>query len=466
MNINFIVSFWGNKYTDMYIKYSLPAQLSRGNLGSFLNTGGTYKYKIYTTSRDSVALRGAASYRRLCEMMETEVYIIDDVVDKFKAGEINKYDVMTTCHGRGIAEAVRDDAAFMCFSSDQIISDGSLANIYKIASGGKRMVIIGDFRVTTETFTPELMKMFYSPQDGCISIPSRELVKLSLSHIHPFSKTLFWDSGFIRNEWPAFLYWNVEGEGILQRGIHLNPIFINPREKNESLIPTAGMGIDGYDYMQRAVPDFNDAYIICDSDEVTFVSLEEGLPNWTPPESRIRVQHISSWIKKYCCEYHINFLKTKIRFHHSDMTPAWEPVEEKSERDVRSILNCLDFFEKAPEAHKEFVEQKEICNRLAAGNMHLLKETAVAYTGLGEEFYKSGKVREAEALFIKALAFNPGSGILYSNLATIYWEQRQYKKSVDHLKRALELDPGNPDIVKNFNAISEMLGNLEPQNKH
>ncbi len=464
MDIHFIVSVWGKKYTELFLNFSLLTQLSEGNLGFFYKTSGAHKYKIFTTSGDAKTILKSPAYLRLGEIIQTELHFIDDIMDELYSGRINKYDVMTLCHGRGISDAIKEQAAFICLSSDQIISDGSLANIYRIASNGKRMVVIGDYRVTAETFAPALRDRFYSRHNMSIAISSRDLVKLSLPHIHPNSRTLFWNRDFIQNRWPAFLYWDVEGEGILQRGIHLNPIMINPSKKDELLIPSKGMGIDGYDYMMRVVPDFKDVYLVRDSDEVTFLSLESEIPGWQPTDDKLGVLFIASWVRRYCCKYHVNFLNTKIRFHHTDLSSKWEEVEQESDKAVGSIFKSLEFLNRVPEAQREIEAQIESFNRLNVEKWSLRVDSATTLNVLGEEFYKAGRVKEAEAAFLKALDLTPNSGIIHSNLAVLNWEHGRQKEAIEHLKLAIQLEPNNPDILRNAHTILKMLDELNLQN--
>ena len=442
----FITPVWGEKFVDMFLHISLPTQLSKGNLGSFQRRPNADKYKIYTTSKDAGVIQKSPVCARLNELIETEFHFIDDALVEFETGKINKYDLMTICHGRGIADGLTDHAALVILSADVVFSDGSFANIRKIAQSGKRGIAIGSYRVVTETFGSALQKKFYSSKRHCITIPSREMVKLSLDCIHPDSRVLFWDEPSFLNGWPAFLYWDVSKEGVLQRGIHLHPLMIYPSRKDVQLNPSSGMGIDGYDYIKRVVPDFEDIYVVEDSDEIASFSLQHASETCCSPYPA-NMFAISSWIRKHCCSYHINYLKRKIRFHCAEISPQWEKVEQASDKVVESICACVELLDKVPDIQKELEARDERLQNLDYLVQNLALEDAIAHNRLGMELCKSDQLDEAEAVLQRALELAPNLADAHSNLAVLYGDQRgDLVKGIKYIKKALELAPQNADM--------------------
>ncbi|MBI5741875.1 MAG: tetratricopeptide repeat protein [Nitrospirae bacterium] len=463
IKFHFITPVWGNKFTRTFLDLSLPSQLSEGNIRSLDRSTG-HKYKIFTTSEDALTIRESRSYKILGGLMETEIHIIDDAVSKFHSGKINRYDVMTLCHGRGIMEAARDQAAIVSLSADLIFSNGSISNMHKIASSGKRVIAIGGYRMTLDTFGPALLKDYYLADEGSIGITSREMIRLSLEHIHPDSEILFWGNRNFLNDWPAYLYWHVPGEGVVQRGIHLSPIMINPAVRNEVLAPESGMGIDGYDYMMRAVPDYNDFHIVDDSDEITCFSMHP-LPASGEPPYEANILDIAAWIMKHCCDCHVKFLDTTLRFHHSDLSREWKAVEAESDRTVEAIRTTLDFLKKTPDTWKalealkaEHGRRNGLINELSRVVVKLNSESAVAYNKLGEELYKSGQVRDAELNFNNAVALVPNFDIAHSNLAVLCWENGEHDKAIKHVEYAYRLSPKDPAVMNVYETICSGLG--------
>lgn len=346
---HFILPVWGQLYVEMFLKVTLPCQLSPDNLGFFKQTFGDHKYKIFTMSEHVAAIQNSESYKTLSSLIETEIRTFDDLVDKSKI----KYEIMSVCHGIGFREACSRDGNVYVVTlvSDSLVSNGSFRRFYELALEGKKAIVIGNFRVST-SILPELIGRFYSESEHSITVSPRELMELSVAAVHQNSKTYFWDSSSFGCGWPAYLYWSVGGEGIIMRGLHLHPIAICPARREEVFDFSSGMAIDGSDFVERAVHDMNDVYISSDSDEIAIPTLDymESFVSSQPPVSKsVRVLSVALWMKKYCCGYAAHYLRTKIRLHGTDISPKWKEVEKESDEIVEAILRCLDFLNGLPQ---------------------------------------------------------------------------------------------------------------------
>lgn len=454
IKFHFLAPVWGEAYTDVFLKAALPSHLAPNNLGAF--DRNVDKYKIYTTSKDAITIQQSPVYSKLTETIETEIHFIDDYIKEYG----NKYDLFALCHSLGIKEAVEDDTALVFLGADFFFSDGSFANMRKMAMAGKRAVIITGYRVT-KTFWPQFVETSYSERDGCISISPRELVKVSLPHIHPQSKALFWDSPSFHG-WPACLYWNVPGEGIIVRGAHLMPLMINPVMRDQSLTPGEGMAIDGNDYLMRAVPDYSNVYIVEDSDEIAYLSFEHQQSDYpNPPPNKSSITEVALWIKEHCVPYFINYLNAKIRYHVSDPSSQWEKVEQTSDEVIDSIRACLEFYESVPNAHKELEEHKNQLSALAATVRNLLIDNAQVHNKLGEELCKAGSAQEAEEALQKALSLVPNLAITHANLAILHWKGNRIEEAIKHIRHAIQLEPQNRDVISKSIMILEALDQVE-----
>jgi tetratricopeptide (TPR) repeat protein len=460
-DLHFITVVWGEEYTDIFLKVTIPSQLSRGNLPSFCYRGKLPNtYKIYTTSKDAEIIQNTPVYSKLSATINTEIHLIDDL-NVYSEDRTDKYDAVTICYGRAIAEASKDKSAIILLWPDAAYADGTFANLQKIAMTGKRVVAISGIRTIAETFIPTLLEHYYSETDFSLSIPPRELVKLSLEHIHPESRTLFWDSSQF-NGWPAYLYWDVNQEGVLQRGMHFHPLMIIPLEGYEPLSPAGGLGIDGLDYIARMCPDYNDVYVVEDSDEIYIVAVDHlKHPISQYLSNKSSALQVASWARKYANSYHLKFFGHKIRYHYTDLSPQWEEIEQASDKVVDAILACLEFFEKVPDASEEISRLRVERRALTSGFVKSRLDGAFAYNRLGEELYKMGRVEEAEAALLKAYELVPNLPEVHNNLAVLYWEYGNPLKADEHIRRAVQLNPQNPDAVVNCALIQEALGETE-----
>ena len=441
---HFITAFWGEEFTDIFLNYTLASQLSPGNLGIFSNDSG-HIYKIYTTSKDARTVENSHAFTKLREFITPEIHIIDDLLERVDT-RVHKLDVWTMCHKRAIEDARKDRAAMVFLAADAIYADGAFSTLARVVSNGKRLIVYGAYRVDMEDIIPELFNRFYLKGQHCLSIPPRELVRISLNYINNESKMLFWDSPNFDNNWPAYLFWKCEN-GVLKRGTHLHPIMIYPVNWEETLSLDNSMAIDGQDYYSKAVPDFKDIYVISDSDELCAVALDHKTL-YQPYTQKASILRVATWVKRYCNSHHIRFLQTKIRFHAYDISNEWKDVEKESDRVINSILSCLDLYEKAPWIMEEIDEQKNLIDQISS----LIINNALTLVRLARELCASGKREEAEKIFHQALNMAPGLEAIHVSLYEFYKEEGHLEKAINHLKQAIKLVPkkvpNNDDIFR------------------
>lgn len=479
--IYFLIPVWGEEYTKMFLEISLLSFLSPGNLGAFRAKPVGHKFKIYTTKEDKPLIKQSMAYQKLAEIMTVELHLIDDWVAQYRAGKLNQYDVVTLCHSQGIKDANADKAAYVPFGSDFIFADGSYANVLKIAASGKRLIVAGGYRAKSKPLFQILKEKFVLP-DGTISISSRELVKHSYENIHPESEKLFWESKEFFSGGPAFLYWDVPGEGILQRGIHLQPIFINPVTRDVQLEPSLGMAIDGHDFMMKVVPDIKDIHIVTDSDEIFGVSFTGDAPG--SPAGERNIFELAIWIHKHMSPLHSKFMKPKIRFHTGEISPKWDMIEEDSENVLEYLNKYINVFNDTPDFKRSMelfrIERKNWQEELDQRDAkiheqknalkdredkigerdekidkqhtlirNLLLEDAYIHNLLAVELFKQNRLDEAEKKLLRAIELHPGFIDAHLNLANIYGPSR-LKQAIEQLKEALKIKPKELSIWVNL----------------
>lgn len=82
MKFHIVTVVWGSAYVDFFLRTTLPNQLSSGNLSAFAEANTTYK--IYTDSQDEVVIRASESFRRLSNLLHTEIITIDHLQYDYK----------------------------------------------------------------------------------------------------------------------------------------------------------------------------------------------------------------------------------------------------------------------------------------------------------------------------------------------------------------------------------------------
>lgn len=324
MKFYLVTVVWGEDYTDLYLRVVLPTQLSAGNLPA-LSQVSKVTYAIYTTSRDAESIESRI-YSLLSELVDIEIISIDDI-DLNQ----NKYVACNECHKRAIMAANKEHATLVFLPPDAIWSDGSFARMAEIAETGKRVMLTGtDVRVARETFVEEFLQKFPLQGDEIRSVSSRDLVKLSLEHLHPFAQSSYWESS-TSNRWPSHINWRVNNRGLLARCFHIHPLMINPSRKD--ILPSITYDAD---YIAQACPNLNEFYIVEDSDEVTFASItgmrDPGLASHILPDRRLSAIGVAAWASLNVSSHHCYFFNHKIRIHADEISAEWEAVEKQADR--------------------------------------------------------------------------------------------------------------------------------------
>jgi hypothetical protein len=76
-----------------------------------------------------------------------------------------------------------------------------------------------------------------------------------------------------------------------------------------------------------------------------------------------------------------------------------------------------------------------------------------AHNNLGTELTLRGRLAEAEAEYLQALAIRPDYGTAHYNLANLLMRRGRFDQAVDHYRRALASDPGNPIFARRLEEL-------------
>jgi len=334
MNFYFVTVVWGVSYTDMFLNFCIPSLLSPCNLASFRDKSGAV-YKIYTTPDDAERISVSPVFLKLSEIIPTELHYMDN--SDFEGGGHE-------CYKKAINAAVKDHAAFVQLAPDMIWADGIFVGVQEIVARGKKAIMISINYTAKETFAPEFVEHFYLENEIIAPISSRALVKLSLDHPTNRATTHFWDSKNFTS-WPGWLFWAVKNEGVLARRFHLHPLMLCPSKEFMEFLPS----FDGSQYIPITYPNFDDIYIVEDSDEMFAIELCDAKVQSHPsfpyvPGNKSSCFNVAYWAISWWNTYHSNtntyhlkFFRYKIRMHYTDISPKWKKIEDDSDKIVHTI---------------------------------------------------------------------------------------------------------------------------------
>jgi hypothetical protein len=323
---HFVTAVWGEEYAKTFVNITLPTILSLGNIPAVPNKSECL-YKIYTTEEGRRIIEGSRAFAILNEYVRADIYLIQEEI-------ANKYVTSSNCYRDAVREADRVEAATVFLIPDMILADGSIRSIVNILRSGKKEILITGIRLVKETVVPRLLEQHSA--GGVLSIGPRDLIRLALDHVHPITRSHYYD-GDSEGFHPAGLYWRVRDEGFLLRCFHLHPVAVFPDPQRAAFTGTI-------DDDMLDVPELydKDIYIVSDSDEILWCEIS-SLYNWVPTPKRAGVEAIAQWMINNTNTFHRSLIHRPIRLHTGSFSgSAWKEVETKAGQAVADVLTAFE----------------------------------------------------------------------------------------------------------------------------
>lgn len=340
INFNPILILWGEKHTNLFLNYSLPSLLAEGNLKFLPQIQGSHKLWIYTTSKSLNQIIKSPNFAKIGKKIEVMFFTIEE--PHYKKPKVTEQDVVSFFQGdaiKRINDRNNEEDAILPLQADLIFSKNSFKRLFEIASKGYRMILARGWRVIDYEIIPRLHK-FYDKKDS-LSISHRELVELACKYLHPTEAIHlrnFPNSNLHGS--PTYIDWAIPTQGILSRTGIAHPLLIMPVQKEEIFSYYRRKGIDSQDYLERTVPDFDEVYMIQDSDELFFVAP-------TPIEgSSIPTYDFSlsaAWFAQTHLNWNYGLYDKKIYVHWNDIdkkSVEWKKAIKKTDIYIKYLIKA------------------------------------------------------------------------------------------------------------------------------
>ncbi len=324
MKYLFSTIVWGEDYAARFADFSLPTQLAAGNLDGFPDIAES-TYQLFTRRADAERIVASAAWRRLQEIMATEVRYLDELPAPVRGAD--KYDLMSRYQGEVLKNFGGYDVVHFGYA-DLVWAMGGFAAAARRMTEGCDAVFAPGLPVLAGPFVDSIARASAYRAGAPMEITSRDLVAHTLANLHPIAKLNTWRSGNLSLA-PAFQLWEVPGQGVVMRWFHLHPVFMRTRIDGVPL-PSVFEGSLDEGFIPRALSGLERVHLMTDSDELAFCSL---MPDWSPGRSQLPCNgtNLVHWAESYARFIHREFFKVAFRFHHRPIDPAqWEPVERQS----------------------------------------------------------------------------------------------------------------------------------------
>jgi hypothetical protein len=312
---------WGDTYLERFLKLSLPAQLSAGNIAALPR--GRARYLLYTHERHFAAIRQADAFRALERLIPVSLLSLDDLPDP--RSNPNPHELQSAAYNRGLRAGRGRDAAFLFLTPDVLIGDGAFERLVELCEGrGKRVITIASIRMCIEG-AYECLEEHRRRGEVAVAIPNRSLVRLSLQDPHPISAGHMVKDGRVHAA--QHHYWRINDGSILIRAFHLSPILVWPTAPDVAIRST----LDD-DYVHRACPDTSAWYTATDSDEICQTEFSERQhKHWLVNFAPLTDAEMFNFLRWSTSPTHRELFRTPIRFHDGTATEShWRQVEAES----------------------------------------------------------------------------------------------------------------------------------------
>ncbi|WP_315806245.1 MULTISPECIES: hypothetical protein [unclassified Bradyrhizobium] len=265
--LKIVVPVWGDTYLDTFLEYSLPAQLSSGNipvLGSNLQN----RYLIYTNEVG----RQRCERHTLFALLESHVTVEFRSIDALpNRADGNKYRIKSDCYALELESASKTGAAVAMLNADILLADGFIRQTLRLLEQGKRVIEVTGGRGLQDPIKTELDGEFRL-HDRTISISPTDLARIWIANLHPQLAMHHVEGAEGGSLHPSHLYWPVGSEGVIIRAFHLYPIVVKPGP-----VPIRFFGTIDDDLVAQLAPSAEERFLAQDGTELFCCEL-------SPPE--------------------------------------------------------------------------------------------------------------------------------------------------------------------------------------
>jgi hypothetical protein len=320
--LTFVLAVWGTWHVDAFLTLCLPSLLSANNLPALLESRRA-RFVVFTTEHDRNVMQASPVWEQFAKL-------IDVTFETLTAAEIKEpVQTQQMVWWRAIDLTTRNRGFLFFIPPDVVWSDGSMRTIARALAAGKRIIIVPwTVRVTAETFVPAI-KEFFATQELMQGIGSRELVRMTLQHLHPLMSAYRIGSTFFPHH-PEMFLMPIPHQGLLLRLTASIPTIFKP----------ADIALTPNKLVARQCSD-EELYMPTDSDELFVVSLAPFVKEFHFYNRPRRADPITvgRWWDYYSSGSNDFLARTNYRIHYSELDPAaWRKAEQRVDLFLRRAV--------------------------------------------------------------------------------------------------------------------------------
>jgi len=329
IKVNYLLAVWGEQFIRQFMDLSLRTLLSQGNIPAMAAEADS-TFTFLTRRADRKIFANHPMFKRLEAFCRVEFIVIDDLIF---AGNYSA--TLTLAYERGMRQGGESrmlSTYFIYLVADYVMADGAISNLLPHMKAGVSGITAGNFQVVEE----DLLEAFIAridPITGVLTIPPRELMRMTLPHLHPLTTANIVNQDYSHTQHTNRLFWRLD-EGTLVGRFYLRHMLAIKPELSDYVI---GASCD-YSFIAEMCPSGN-VVDIADSDEYCVIELqpfahEQKFIKHGPFRKKNMLASLSKWLTSH---HRSNAFKPVI-FHAEDISPEALAMVEKS----RDLVEELD----------------------------------------------------------------------------------------------------------------------------
>jgi 2-polyprenyl-3-methyl-5-hydroxy-6-metoxy-1,4-benzoquinol methylase len=338
--IHCVLPVWGYRFVRQFLEVGLPTLLAPGNVPALAAALPT-RFIILSRLEDEDFIRHHSAFRRLCEVCETEIRLIDHLITG------SNYSTTITL---GYTEAIRAagndmlDTCFYFLVSDYIMADGSLASALERMMDGRSGVLVGNFQVVLEDALPWLQEQL-NRSPSVLAIPPRELLHWAFNHLHPATLANTVNVPLSHNKHTNRLFWRVDGNTLLARFYLMHMLCIRP----ETTEFTIGASCD-YSFIPELCPSDN-VEVITDSDDYLVIEMQpiQHEARFLQP-GPLRPKALARTLSSWTTDRHRKNSQYSVIFHANEIPPVCASVRAEADQFVTQVSALM---KRQPKPHRD-----------------------------------------------------------------------------------------------------------------
>lgn len=322
----FTTAVWGEGYLDRFLRYSLPTQLSAGNLGAFDTSS---LFLIITAAADIERVTASAPFAALSRMVSTKCVALETIAG---SRSNDKYSKLTACQNYALKRSEDFEAIFFGYG-DALWADGSYRAAARRLQDGYDVVFSFGHPVVGKRFLTALPQLNGDQPAPAATIPPRMFARAVHEHLHPMALSTKWTNELMPR-CPSYVTWDIPGQGMLLRAFHLHPVAVRVRTDVDGFFTPFRSTLDEEFVVQLYRTDPN-VYVSTSSDEMCVCSLADEtndlLPYQSFPPKRRGVGNLAQFAETHAGLLHRRLFQHSIRLIIDDVCEdRWHAVEQEA----------------------------------------------------------------------------------------------------------------------------------------